>query len=149
MKRIFGFIVVSAAVLLPLAAGFERAGQAAPGKQAAATLDTALLDEMHALDAAFRKIVSSVALGDSDEVARIINTMHVSRERTEEALDAGKITLPRNRDKSALFRKKDAEFHADMRMLEKTAVKGDRESMIKITQRLLGRCADCHATFRK
>ncbi len=144
MKRFFKSAVL-AALLLPLFSHDPAAVAVEQGNGAA----TALIEEMMALDAAFREIVSAVALGNGKAVMESIETMHGKKEHTEEALHAGKITLPKNPDKLTLFRRLDSEFHADLRMLENAARKDDRDRMVEITQRLLGRCVTCHDTFRK
>jgi len=112
-------------------------------------LEMALVDEMRTLDEVFRDIVSNVVLGNNEAVVATFDHMHGKREMTEEALGAKKLHLPKNPDKVVLFKKLDGEFHGDMRMLERAARKNDRDKMLTITQRLLGRCVACPDTFRK
>ncbi|MFQ5735662.1 MAG: hypothetical protein ACE5GY_02240 [Thermodesulfobacteriota bacterium] len=138
-----------AALALPLAAMDSMAGHETVGLENGGPAQAALIEEMRTLDAVFREIVSSVALGDADGVAKAIDRMHGKKERTEQALDSGKIRLPKHPEKTALFRKLDGEFHAGLKMLENAALRGDRKAMVGVTQRLIARCAGCHATFRK
>lgn len=141
MRNIPRLLILSAAFLSPFAPLI------APAEENAHR--GALVEEMHRLDASFREIVSAVALGDGARVARAIEDLHGAREKTEEALHAGEITLPKNPDKAELFKKLDHEFHTGLKALSHAAVKGNRAGMVSATQRLLGQCAGCHRVFRK
>lgn len=154
MKKIFILPVIfalSAALLLPLLSFDSRADDDHSDRAALEnddTLDSALIEEMHTLDAVFRDIVSDVALGNSAAVVETLDHMHGKKERTEEALRSKRLHLPRNADKTILFKKLDGEFHADLRMLERAARNDEKEYMVAITKRLLERCVTCHTTFR-
>ena len=152
MKKIFVLPVifaVSAAFALALPAYDSVAGDDHQPHALESGLEGALVEEMRTLDMVFRDIVSNVALGNNEAVVETFDRMHGKKERTEEALHARKITLPKNPDKAVLFKKLDGEFHADLRMLERAARKDEQDKMVTITQRLLARCVACHATFRK
>jgi len=142
-------LAVSAAFALALFACESTAGNDPPVHEEAAGLEGALREEMRTLDAVFREIVSNVALGNSAGVVETLDHMHGKKEQTEEALQAKKIILPKNPDKVVLFKKLDGEFHGELRMLERAAMKNEQEKMLAITHRLLTRCVECHATFRK
>lgn len=114
-----------------------------------APLEGALIEEMRTLDMVFREIVSSVAIGNNEAVIETFDHMHGKKEKTEEALHARRINLPKNPDKVVLFKKLDGEFHAELRMLERAARHNEQQNMVTITQRLLARCVGCHDIFRK
>jgi cytochrome c556 len=108
----------------------------------------ALVEEMKALDAVFREVVSAVALGDGHRVHKALESMHGKMEKTQEALHAGEVKLKRNASKAAEFEKMDKDFHANLEMLAKAAHKGDRQNMTAVTKKLLDGCVACHNQFR-
>lgn len=108
-----------------------------------------LIEEMRALDAAFREIVSGVAVGNGHRVLSAIETLHGSMEKTRHALHAGEIKLPRNPQKIKEFEKFDKEFHGELEALAKAAEKGDGKMMASFTKRLIDGCVMCHGEFRK
>ena len=109
----------------------------------------ALIDEMRALDSAFRDIVSGVAAGDGPKVLSAIETLHGSMEKTQRALHAGEVKLPRNPQKMKEFEKFDKEFHKELEALARAAERDDAKMMAAIAKRLLDGCVRCHGEFRK
>lgn len=108
----------------------------------------ALVEEMKALDAVFREVVSAVALGDGHRVHQALETMHGKMEKTQEALHAGEVKLRKNASKAAEFEKMDKAFHADLESLATAAHKGDRQKMTAVTKKLLDGCVSCHNQFK-
>lgn len=108
----------------------------------------ALVEEMKALDAVFREVVSAVALGDNHRVHQALESMHGKMEKTQEALHAGKVSLRKNAAKAAEFEKMDSDFHARLASLGRAAQKGDSKGMTEITKKLLDGCVACHKMFR-
>ena len=108
-----------------------------------------LVEEMRRLDAAFKEIVSGVALGDGVRVHRAIEGMHGAREKTEEALHAGEIKPPKNSGALEKFEKMDREFHGNLEKLAGAASKNDRQGMLRLTKKLMDGCVGCHAAYRK
>ena len=108
----------------------------------------ALVEEMKALDAVFREVVSAVALGDGHRVHQALESMHGKMEKTQEALHAGKVVLRKNAAKAAEFEKMDREFHKSLEALGQASHKGDRKGMTMITKKLLDGCVACHEKFR-
>ena len=108
----------------------------------------ALVDEMKALDAVFREVVSAVAVGDGNRVHQALESMHGKMEKTQEALHAGKVSLRKNAAKAAEFEKMDKDFHARLASLGKAAHKGDSKGMTELTKKLLDGCVSCHNKFR-
>ena len=108
----------------------------------------ALVEEMKALDAVFREVVSAVALGDGHKVHQALESMHGKMEKTQEALHAGKVVLRKNAAKAAEFEKMDKDFHARLETLGRAARKGDSKGMTEITKKLLDGCLSCHNKFR-
>ncbi|MBI5492306.1 MAG: cytochrome c [Deltaproteobacteria bacterium] len=124
---------------------------AAIDKKAAAATATGnpLLEEMFALDSAFKEVVSGVALGDGPRVLKAIETLHGKREKTVEALHSGEVKPPKNADKMKEFEGLDSEFHSDLETLAAAASKNDTGAMVSTTKKLLDGCVNCHKTFRE
>lgn len=108
-----------------------------------------LVEEMRMLDAAFREIVSGVAVGDGPRVLSAIETLHGSMEKTQHALHTGEVKLPRNPQKIKEFENFDKEFHGELEALAKAAERDDGKMMASFTKRLLDGCLRCHGEFRK
>jgi len=108
----------------------------------------ALVEEMKALDAVFREVVSAVALGDGHKVHQALESMHGRMEKTQEALHKGEVKLRKNASKMAEFEKMDKEFHANLESLAGAARKGDRQNMTVVAKKLLDGCVACHNQFR-
>ncbi|OGP13644.1 MAG: hypothetical protein A2052_06425 [Deltaproteobacteria bacterium GWA2_54_12] len=108
----------------------------------------ALIEEMKALDAVFREVVSAVALGDGHRVHQALETMHGKMEKTQKALHAGEVKLRKNASKVAEFERMDKDFHANLESLATAAHKGDRQNMTAVTKKLLDGCVSCHDRFR-
>lgn len=108
----------------------------------------ALIEEMKALDAVFREVVSAVVLGDGHRVHQALESMHGKMEKTQEALHAGEVKLRKNASKVAEFEKMDKAFHADLEKLAKAAHNNDRQKMTAFTKKLLDGCVACHNQFR-
>src|SRR3989304_6566891 len=108
----------------------------------------ALIEEMKALDAVFREVVSAVALGDGHRVHQALETMHGKMENTQKALHAGEVKLRKNASKVAEFERMGKDFHANLESLATAAHKGDRQNMTAVTKKLLDGCVSCHDRFR-
>jgi len=153
MKNLLKFAVL---IIVALCLSTSRAYSAEPdhgghkrNEKAAATSANALIDEMRALDAAFRDIVSGVAVNDGHKVLSAIETLHGSMEKTRHALHAGEVKLPRNPHKMREFEKFDKEFHGELEALARAAERDDGKMMISLTKKLLDGCVRCHGEFRK
>ncbi len=108
-----------------------------------------LIEEMTALDAAFRDIVSAVALGDTEKVHRAIESLHGAMEKTHEGMHAGTVTLPKNAARIKEFTERDAKFHEKLDALDRATRRKNQREMLRITKQLLDGCVQCHQTFRK
>lgn len=117
----------------------------APAKGASTN---ALIDEMRQLDAAFREIVSAVALGDGHRVHEAVHSLHGTMEKTQEALHHGEVKLRKNAARAKEFERMDHEFHADLESLAKAAHSSDIQKMSGLTKKLLDGCVSCHTIFR-
>lgn len=152
-KRVFlKAVVLSALLALPFAAeaaehGHNEAASAGHADQAGHG-PGALVEEMKALDAVFRDVVSAVALGEAHRVHQALESMHGRMEKTQEALHKGDVVLRKNASKAAEFERMDKEFHARLESLGRAAHKGDRKGMTAITKKLLDGCVSCHEKFR-
>jgi cytochrome c556 len=108
-----------------------------------------LIEEMTALDAAFRDIVSAVALGDTERVHGAIESLHGTMEKTHEGMHAGTVTLPKNAARTKEFAERDAKFHEKLDALDRATRRKNQREMLRITKQLLDGCVQCHQTFKK
>ncbi len=108
-----------------------------------------LIEEMTALDSAFREVVSAVALGDGPKVHRALESMHGSREKTHEGIHAGSVKLPKNNQRLADFVKMDKQFHGKLEALAKAGQLNDQKQLLTLSKQLLDGCVQCHQVFRK
>jgi cytochrome c556 len=107
-----------------------------------------LLEEMMALDRAYRDIVSAVALGNTDAVHKALETMDGAMEKTHEGLHSGTVTLRKNADRITEFKTMDIAFHAKLEALNRAAHHNNQKEMLRITKQLLEGCVQCHTRFR-
>lgn len=149
--KLSGLVIVALCLMTAGAGSAEHNHANSKHHEKAATQPSAnpLIEEMRALDAAFREIVSGVAVGDGHRVLSAIETLHGSMEKTQHALHAGEIKLPRNPQKVKEFEKFDKEFHGELEALAKAAERGDGKMMASFTKRLIDGCVMCHGEFRK
>ncbi|MHB8845313.1 MAG: cytochrome c [Nitrospirota bacterium] len=108
-----------------------------------------LIDEMVALDAVFRDVVSAVAMSDGRRVHVALETMHGTMEKTHEGVKHGTVTLKKNADRMNDFVAQDKQFHGKLEDLAKAAHKNDGSAMLALTKDLLDRCVKCHRDFRQ
>jgi len=108
-----------------------------------------LIEEMVALDAVFRDVVSGVAIGDGKRVHETLEKMHGTMEKTHAGVKHGTVTLKKNADRMKDFVEQDKQFHAKLEDLAKAAHKNDGNAMLTLTKDLLDRCVKCHRDFRK
>jgi len=138
-----------------LIAGFPAAASVASEQQhhvhasAQPAPSNPLVEEMTALDAAFRNIVSAVALGDTEKVLGSIESLHGAMEKTRDGMHAGTVILPKNASRIKEFTERDARFHAKLEALDRATRRNNRREMLRITKQLLDGCVQCHQTFRK
>ena len=107
-----------------------------------------LIDEMVALDAVFRDVVSGVAMSDSHRVHEVLKKMHGTMEKTHTGVKHGTVTLKKNADRLNEFVEQDKQFHDKLEDLAKAAHKNDSSAMVSLTKELLDRCVKCHRDFR-
>jgi cytochrome c556 len=123
----------------------------APHSQHATTMQTSagpLIEEMTTLDRAFRDIVSAVALGNSNDVNKALESMHGAVEKTHEGVDSGTVTLRKNADRVTEFKTMDLAFHAKLEALNRATHHRNQKEMLRITKQLLEGCVQCHSKFR-
>ena len=108
-----------------------------------------LIDEMVALDAVFRDVVSGVAVSDGHRVHMALEKMHGTMEKTHEGVKRGSVTLKKNANRMSEFVEQDKQFHGKLEDLTKAAHKNDGSAMLSLTRDLLDRCVKCHRDFRK
>jgi cytochrome c556 len=108
-----------------------------------------LIEEMVALDAVFRDVVSGVAVSDGHRVHEALEKMHGTMEKTHEGVKHGSVTLKKNATRLNEFVEQDKQFHAKLEDLARAAHKNDGSAMLSLTKDLLDRCVKCHRVFRK
>jgi cytochrome c556 len=108
-----------------------------------------LIEEMVALDAVFRDVVSGVAMSDGHRVHEALEKMHGTMEKTHEGVKHGTVTLKKNANRLTEFVEQDKQFHGKLEDLAKAAHKNDGSAMLSLTKDLLDRCVKCHRDFRK
>ena len=108
-----------------------------------------LIEEMVALDAVFRDVVSGVAMSDGHRVHMALEKMHGTMEKTHEGVKHGSVTLKKNANRMSEFVEQDKQFHGKLEELAKAAHKNDGSAMLSLTKELLDRCVKCHRDFRK
>lgn len=108
-----------------------------------------LLDEMAALDAVFREVVSAVAVSDGHRAHEALENMHGTMERTHEGVKHGSVALKKNANRLSDFIEQDKQFHGKLEDLARAAHKNDGSAMLSLTKDLLDRCVRCHRDFRK
>lgn len=108
-----------------------------------------LIEEMVALDAVFRDVVSAVAVGDGHRVHEALEKMHGTMEKTHEGVHHGTVTLKKNAHRMNDFVAQDKAFHGKLEDLARAAHKNDGNAMLTLTKDLLDRCVRCHRDFRQ
>jgi cytochrome c556 len=108
-----------------------------------------LIEEMVALDAVFRDVVSGVAMSDGHRVHGALEKMHGTMEKTHEGMKHGSVTLKKNANRLNEFVEQDKIFHGKLEDLAKAAHKNDGNAMLALTKELLDGCVRCHRDFRQ
>ena len=108
-----------------------------------------LIEEMVALDAVFRDVVSGVAMSDGHRVHGALEKMHGTMEKTHEGMKHGSVTLKKNANRLNEFVEQDKQFHGKLEDLAQAAPKNDGSAMLSLTKELLDRCVMCHKDFRQ
>jgi cytochrome c556 len=108
-----------------------------------------LAEEMLAHDSAFGKIVSAVALSDSDKVHKSVLFMHSSLDKTLAGVRSGNILLPKNASRISDFVDLDLKFRDKLEALDRAARHHNQREMQRVVSLLLSDCVKCHRAFRK
>jgi cytochrome c556 len=107
-------------------------------------------EEMIVLDAAFKKVIDAIVLGNMKIIKPALHELHEAREEVEKAVKAGqKITLQKNQDQLKEFIELDDKFHEEFEKLEKAAEAGNKKVVLDQTHKLLDACVVCHERFKK
>ena len=142
--------VLSLAAVL-LSAGHLAAAEPASQDQRSTQRPAAnsLVAEMTMLHSFMRGMVSVIAQADGADVSKSIKSLRETMDRTEQALRAGTISLPRNGDRLDDFQRHHDSFRAEVEALGRAGYQNNVEAMLMITKQLLDSCVTCHRTFRK
>jgi hypothetical protein len=109
-----------------------------------------LLEEMAALDSAFKTIIGAVILGDLEVINPALSKVRDAREGLEGAVKTGyQISLPKNQNRLGDFFKLDSQFHIDLEELSGAVETGQKKVIRNLAHKLLDECVGCHERFRK
>ena len=109
-----------------------------------------IMQEMTALDRAFKTIIDAVVLGDMQPIVPALTVVAEARERVEKALKEGQqILLPKNQSQFREFLRLDEQFHIDLMELSKAAETGQKKVVRNYAHKLLDSCVVCHEKYRK
>lgn len=109
-----------------------------------------VLEEMAALDSAFKIIIGAVILGDVEVINPALSKVRDSREALEGAMRTGyQISLPKYQNRLGDFFKLDSQFHISLEELSAAAETGQKKVVRNLTHKLLDECVGCHERFRK
>ena len=109
-----------------------------------------VLEEMAALDSAFKIIIGAVILGDLGAINPALAKVQDAREGLQGAVKAGyQISLPKNQNRLGDFFILDSQFHIDLEELSAAAQTGQKKVVKNLTHKLLDECITCHERFRK
>ncbi len=118
----------------------------APAQRPAAS---PLVAEMTALDSVMRDMVSAIAQADGVRASKSLESLREPMDRTQQALRAGTLSLPKNGDRLDGFQRRHDSFRAQVEALGRAGNQNNTEAMLMITKQLLESCVTCHRTFRK
>jgi hypothetical protein len=104
--------------------------------------------EMVLLNEAFKNLIESIVRNNLHGIEEAFHDVHIARNKTEEAIEKGEISLPKNNDKIKEFIEIDEKFHSNLEGLIKASKKEDMKKIQQITSRLLDLCIQCHVKFR-
>jgi cytochrome c556 len=138
-------IILAAGVLGTGFLGSLAWSQAKPGAET-----NLILEEMAALDPAFKTIIDAVVLGDMQRITPALMGVTEARERVEKAVKSGqKILLPRNQGQLREFLYLDEQFHINLEELGRAAETGQKKVVKNYAHKLLDACVVCHEKYRK
>ena len=138
-------IFVAAGILGACLIGVSALGQTKPKGEM-----NLVMEEMMALDPAFKTIIDAVVLGNMKIIKPALVEVHEAREEVEKAVKAGqKITLQKNQDRVKEFVELDDKFHEEFEALEKAAEAGNKKVVKDQIHKLLDACVVCHERFKK
>ncbi|MEK6530935.1 MAG: hypothetical protein AABZ23_00395 [Deltaproteobacteria bacterium] len=104
---------------------------------------------MNYLDSAFNGLIRAIALDDLSPVAHGFARLSEYKEETERAFEKGEITLPKNNDKTKLFKQLDDNFHKELEFILHQTKANDAKTVKASAIRLIDSCIECHRMFRK
>jgi cytochrome c556 len=152
-KNIAQALVLSAVLLIGQFAAAGNANQDQRSSQNSTSTQrlasTPLVAEMTMLESVMHEMVSALAQADGVRASKSIESMREPMDRTEQALKAGMIALPKNSDRLDDFQRSYDSFHAQIEALGRAGNRNNIEAMLMITKQLLETCVTCHRTFRK
>lgn len=120
-----------------------------PAAPAQRTGPSPLSGEMTALESVMREMVTAIAKADGTPAMKGVESLRGPAEKTQQALRAGALWLPKNGDRLDDFQRNYDALHAQLEALGRAGTRNNIEAMLMITKQLLESCVSCHRTFRK
>jgi hypothetical protein len=108
----------------------------------------AVQNEMLLLNDAMRDAVTAVANDDMQMLPHGFHRVHMARELTVKAIEAGEYKTPRNPDQMEAFLAMDEAFHGELEKLLKASESGDLPATTAQLGAVLQQCTGCHEQFR-
>jgi len=109
-----------------------------------------ILEEMAALDRAFKTVIDALVLGDMQRIPPALKEVAEAREKVEQAIKTGqKILLPKNQSQLREFLRLDEQFHVDLEELNKSAQTDQKKAVRNYAHKILDACVVCHEKYRK
>jgi hypothetical protein len=119
-----------------------------PGPAAAPPAANPVQHEMRLLTSALETAVRSIGQGDVRPVAHELHRVHLAKEATQAAIEAGRYRTPRNPEQLERFRALDEAFHGDLGRLVQASSRNDVAATAEALGAVLQRCQGCHSQFR-
>lgn len=113
-----------------------------------AKTESPLKAEMRLLNSAYINLITSLIFNNPGAIAEPFHEVLKAKAVTEEALQKGKLKLPKNNDKIKKFIEMDEQFHKDTEELLAAARRGNMKWVEGVTNKLLDGCIQCHKMFR-
>jgi GTPase involved in cell partitioning and DNA repair len=107
-----------------------------------------IVEEMTALDAAFKKTVDAVIFNKPENIVTAYDEFKKIRLEANAALKDGKITLSRNQNLFKRFVHFDKRFQRETAKLIRAAEKNNMTIIKMQTSKTLSLCSQCHKIFR-
>ncbi len=108
-----------------------------------------IVQEMAALDAAFKKTIDAVIFNKPQNIVTAYDEAKKIRLEANAALKEGKITLSKNQNLSKRFFVLDRRFQKETSLMIRAAQKNNMTLFKMQTYKIMDICSQCHKIFKK